>query len=125
MSAVANTEMTPEYGDEGSWRGPKTLKYRIETVSSPYSFVNICRYCSPTTFCSAYGDNGLLGMSSRLGSVGVLPYADDEPANTSRLTWASRAATSTLSVASTLARFDAIGSLTERGTDGIAAWCRT
>ena len=79
----------------------------------------------PITFCSAYGDSGLGGMSSRFGSVGVLPYADDEPANTSRLTPASRAATSTLSVASTLARFDVIGSFTDRGTDGIAAWCST
>ena len=25
-SAVANSEMTPEYGEPGSWRGPKTLK---------------------------------------------------------------------------------------------------
>ena len=64
-------------------------------------------------------------MSSCLGSVGVLPYADDEPAKTSRRTPASRAATSTLRVASTLARFEVIGSFTERGTDGMAAWCRT
>ena len=64
-------------------------------------------------------------MSSCFGSVGVLPYSDEEPANTSRLTPASRAATSTFSVASMLARFDVIGSLTERGTDGIAAWCST
>ena len=64
-------------------------------------------------------------MSSCLGSVGVLPYADEEPAKTRRLTPASRAATSTFSVASTLARFEVIGSLTERGTDGIAAWCST
>ena len=27
-----------------------------------------------------HGDNGFVGMSSRLGSVGVSPYADDEPA---------------------------------------------
>ena len=33
------------------------------------------RYCSPTTFCSAYGDSGLAGISSPFGSVGVLPYA--------------------------------------------------
>ena len=38
---------------------------------------------------------------------------------------ASRAATSTFSDASMLARFDVTGSLTERGTDGIAAWCST
>ena len=37
-------------------------------------------------------------MSSCLGSVGVSPYSEDEPAKTSRLTLASRAATSTLSV---------------------------
>ena len=41
---------------------------------------------------------------------GVLPYSDDEPANTSRFTPASRAATSTLRVASTLARLEVIGS---------------
>ena len=64
-------------------------------------------------------------MSSCFGSVGESPYADDEPAKTRRLTPASRAATSTFSVASMLARFDVTGSLTDRGTDGIAAWCRT
>ena len=64
-------------------------------------------------------------MSSRFGSVGVSPYADDDPAYTTRLTPASRAATSTFSVASMLARFDVIGSVTDRGTDGIAAWCST
>src|SRR5947209_6369558 len=117
--------MTPEYGELGSCRGPKTLKYRIETVSSPYRRVNICRYCSPTTFCSAYGDSGFTGMSSCLGSVGVFPYADEEPANTTRRTPASRDATSTFSVASTLARFDVIGSCTDLGTEGIAAWCST
>ena len=79
----------------------------------------------PITFCSAYGDSGLDGMSSRLGSVGVSPYSDDEPANTRRLTPASRAATSTFSVASMFARLDAIGSFTDRGTDGIAAWWST
>jgi hypothetical protein len=30
-----------------------------------------------------------------------------------------------LSVASTFARFDVIGSATDRGTEGIAAWCST
>ena len=64
-------------------------------------------------------------MSSRFGSVGVSPYADDDPAYTRRLTPASRAATSTFNVASMFARFDVIGSLTDRGTDGIAAWCST
>ena len=38
-----------------------------------------------------------------------------------RFTPASRDATRMLSVASTLARLDVIGSLTERGTDGMAA----
>jgi hypothetical protein len=36
------------------------------------------------TFCNAYGESGLVGISSCLGSVGVSPYADDEPANTTR-----------------------------------------
>src|SRR3954447_4476933 len=95
------------------------------TVSSPYSRVNICRYCSPTTFCRAYGDSGLVGMPSCFGSVGVSPYADEDAAKTRRLTPASREATRTFRVASTLAVFEVIGSWTDRGTDGMAAWCRT
>src|SRR3954466_13421764 len=121
LSAVENTEITPEYADVGSCRGPNTLKYRIATASKPDSLVNIWQYCVPITFCSAYGDSGLGGMSSRLGSVGVLPYSDEELAKISRFTAASRAATSTLSVASALARLDVIGSFTDRGTDGMAA----
>src|SRR5262249_30273280 len=87
--------------------------------------VNIWQYCVHMLFCSAYGDSGLGGMSSCLGSVGALPYSDDDPAKTRRLTPASRAATSTLSVASMLARFEVMGSETDRGTDRIAAWCST
>ena len=78
-------------------------------------------YCSPTSFCSAYGDSGFVGMASCFGSVGVLPYADDEPAYTTRLTRASRAATRTLSVESIFARFDVMGSSTDLGTEGMAA----
>src|SRR5438309_813164 len=33
--ARMNNESTPEYGLDGSWRGPYTLKYRMETVSRP------------------------------------------------------------------------------------------
>jgi hypothetical protein len=95
------------------------------TVSKPYRRVNIWQYCSATSFCRAYGDSGFGGMSSRFGSVGVLPYADEEPAYTSRLTPASRAATRMFSEASMLERFDRIGSLTDLGTDGMAAWWRT
>src|SRR5688572_26295018 len=120
-SALANCEITPEYGEDGSCLGPKTLKYRIVTVSKPYRRVNIWQYCSPTSFCSAYGDRGLGGMSSRLGSAGVSPYADEDPAYTRRVTLASRAASSTLSVASMFARCDSAGSATDRGTDGMAA----
>ena len=64
-------------------------------------------------------------MSSRFGRTSVSPYADDDAAYTRRRTPASRAATRTASVASTLARCDVSGSATDRGTDGIAAWCRT
>ena len=92
------------------------------TVSNPYNRVKMVLYCSTTSFWSAYGDIGFVAMSSHLGSVGVSPYADDEPAYTRRLTPASRAATRTFSDAVTLAVFDVIGSFTERGTDGIAAW---
>ena len=73
------------------------------------------------TFCSAYGDCGFDGIPSCFGSVGVSPYAEDEPAKTRRLTWASRAAMSMFSVPSTFARCDRTGSFTDRGTDGIAA----
>src|SRR5205809_79491 len=31
------------------------------------------QYSVPITFCSAYGDSGLAGMSSRFGSVGEVP----------------------------------------------------
>ena len=30
--------------------------------------------------CSAYGESGFVGMSSRFGSTSVSPYADEEPA---------------------------------------------
>ena len=95
------------------------------TVSSPYRLVNIWQYCSATSFWSAYGDSGAVAIVSTFGSVGALPYADDEPAYTRRLTLASRAATRMLSEASMFARFEVMGSCTERGTDGIAAWCST
>jgi hypothetical protein len=42
-----------------------------------------------------------------------------------RLTPASRAATRRFSDASMFARFDVIGSATDRGTEGIAAWWST
>src|SRR5713226_9849484 len=58
ITAALNRDSTPEYGDPGSCRGPKTLKYRVVTVSKPYSSVNMRQYCSPTSFCSAYGDFG-------------------------------------------------------------------
>jgi len=49
------------------------------------------------------------------------PYTEEDPAYTSRFTPASRAATRTFSVAVTLAWFEAIGSFTDRGTEGMAA----
>src|SRR5664280_3329027 len=60
-------------------------------------------------------------MSSCLGSVGVSPYADEEAAETTRFTPASRAAISTFSVPSTLTALLRAGSATERGTEGVAA----
>src|SRR5437588_573920 len=95
------------------------------TASKPYNLVNIWQYVVPITFWSAYGDSGFGGMSSRLGSSGVLPYSEEEPAKTRRFTPASRAATRTLRVATALALLEVMGSFTDRGTDGIAAWCRT
>ena len=77
------------------------------------------------SFWSAYGVSGSSGVSSRVGSTAVLPYTEEDPANTSLRTPASRAATSRFSVASTLARWQNTGSATDRGTDGMAAWCST
>lgn len=59
-------------------------------------------------------------MSSRLGSLGLFPYTDDEEEYTTRFALSSRAATNTFSVPVTLAAFEAMGSATERGTEGIA-----
>src|SRR6185437_3056418 len=64
---------------------------------------------------------GLGVMCSRLGSVGVSPYAEDEPAYTTRRTLASRAATSRFKVAVTQFTWVATGSATDRGTEAKAA----
>ena len=50
------------------------------TVSSSYRSVNMRMYCSPNSFCNAYGESGAVAIVSTFGSVGVLPYADEEPA---------------------------------------------
>ena len=68
---------------------------------------------------------GAGGMVSTLGNVGVSPYAEEDAANTTRFTLASRAATRTLSVPSMLILFVSMGSLTERGTEVRAARCST
>ena len=60
-------------------------------------------------------------MPSCFGNVGVSPYAEDDAAYTTRFTFASRAATSTLTVPSTLASLLPSGSSTDFGTEGIAA----
>src|SRR5664280_672306 len=60
-------------------------------------------------------------MSSRLGSAGLAPYTDEEDATT---TWGMpwrRAASSTIMVPVALAWWVAMGSASERGTDGRAA----
>ena len=64
-------------------------------------------------------------MVSVFGSTSVSPYTDDEPAKTTRLTFASRDASRICSMPSTLARCDSSGLSTERGTDGMAAWWMT
>ena len=60
-------------------------------------------------------------MLSTLGSAGVSPYAELDPAYTKRVTPASRAAISMFSVPVAHASWEAAGFATLRGTEGNAA----
>lgn len=50
---VTKRGMTAAYSDCGSCRGPKTLKYRSESVSKPKSRPKTAMYCSPVCFDTA------------------------------------------------------------------------
>jgi hypothetical protein len=71
---------------------------------------------------TAYGAIGSVGADSWRGSDPVLPYTDDDDANTTRRASSSRAASSTLSVPSTVTALVVSGSWSERGTEGSAPW---
>src|SRR5689334_22559585 len=116
-----NRGMTAAYSEAGSWRGPKTLKYRRPTVSTPYRRDHTRAYISVVAFESAYGEIGAGGCSSHFGSGGSSPYTDDDEAYTTRRTPARRAASSTVRVPLTLWSLAPSGSSTERGTDRMAA----
>ena len=64
-------------------------------------------------------------MSSRFGRSGFAPYTDDDEANTTRRTPASRAVSRMLRVPVTFDSLLVSGSCTERGTEGRAAWWKT
>src|ERR671911_770951 len=116
---------TAAYCDVGSWYGPKTLKYRSETISMPYTRLKLVQKRSAASFATAYGEIGSGACVSTRGSSPLLPYTDDDDALTMRRTPSSRAARSTLSVPSTLTAVVVSGSCTERGTDGSAPWWKT
>ena len=75
-----NFGITAAYSLLGSCRGPNTLKYRRPTVSTPKSRCHTEPYSSPATLLAAYGEIGAVGWSSRLGSIGLSPYTDDDEA---------------------------------------------
>ena len=45
--------ITAAYSEAGSWRGPKTLKYRRPTVSTWYSRLHTAAYCSSAALDTA------------------------------------------------------------------------
>ncbi len=120
-----NNGITAAYWLSGRWRGPYTLKYRIETVSSRNSSQNTRQYCSPATFETAYGERGTSGAVSGVGRISAPPYTDDDDAATTRRTPASRLATSTVRVPPVFARSVASGCSTLRNTARWAAWWKT
>jgi hypothetical protein len=93
------------------------LKYRSETTSVP-SRLKLVQKRSAASLATAYGEIGSGNCDSARGSSPPLPYTDDEEAFTTRRTASSRAASSTLSVPSTLTAVVVSGSCTERGTEG-------
>ena len=94
--------MTAAYGPLGSWRGPKTLKYRRLTTGRAYARPKTATYRSPATFVTAYGERGVPVRDSTLGRCGSSPYTELLEAKTNRRTPASRLDTSMFSVPVTL-----------------------
>jgi len=70
---------------------------------------------------AAYGDSGRVTCSSEFGSVSGFPYAEVEPAYTSRRTPFSRAASNTFNVPVAFTWWVTSGSSTDRCTDVTAA----
>jgi len=81
------------------------VKYRSDTVGSPYTSLYTRVYCSAASFDAPYGEIGVVGCSSSYGRYVGFPYTLDDEALTTRSTSLSRAASSTLSVPSTLYEF--------------------
>src|SRR5256885_799947 len=113
--------MTPEYGAEGSCRGPYALKRRTTTVSIPVIPRISSQANSPTIFVVAYGDAGSGRMDSTFGVSGEFPYTAALETKTTRRTPASAAALRTPTVPSTFVRQYASGFATLSGTDVFAA----
>src|ERR671934_1174692 len=120
-----NFGTTAAYCEVGSWRGPKTLKYRSTTVSRSYTRLKLTQNRSAASFDTAYGEIGSGFWSSLRGNEPLFPYTDDEEATTTRRTFSSRAASRTLSVPSTFTAAVVSGSCTDRGTEGSAPWWKT
>src|SRR2546426_1073103 len=96
--------MTPEYGADGSCRGPYPLKRRTTTVSIPVMPRISSHANSPTIFVTAYGDVGAGRMDSTFGISGESPYTAALETKTTRRTAASAAALRTWTVPSTFVR---------------------
>jgi len=121
--ALMKAGMTAEYGLPGSCLGPKTLKYRRHAVGSPNARRYASHRCSQHALWAAYG---LLGVRGRSSVAGVAPpYTELLEAITSFLTPARLAASSRFWVPATFASKVSCGLPMLRGTDGMAAWCRT
>jgi len=64
---------TAAYCDSGSWRGPKTLKYRSDTISIAYTRLKLVQKRSAASFATAYGEMGSGSCVSERGSSPPLP----------------------------------------------------
>ncbi len=76
---------------------------------------------SAANLLAAYGLTGMVAMSSLLGSAGLAPYTDEDEATTTCGRPWRRAASSTSMVPVALVWWLAIGSASDRGTEGRAA----
>ena len=67
-----NRGTTAAYCEVGSWRGPKTLKYRSATVSIPYTRVKLTQKRSAASLATAYGEIGFGACVSTRGNVAAV-----------------------------------------------------